>query len=441
MLIYLKFAKALTGYIYGTMKKWFIIYLLLPTSQLIAQYGHGYDSLNAKAGLFHLQRNAKKATPLFEEAFILRQPDALTAYKAAGVYALDSNAGKALQYLTIAIDSGWTESGWLVNDDYFDWLKQTKKDQWDAVIINAVAKEKLFEATLQLPELRKRVNTMTLQDQQLRYKRVQAKNKEERKVINAAIAKTDADNLLAAKEIIAQYGWPAISQIGKDGQNNLWLVVQHADMDVAFQRKALAAMKKLLGTKELNTENYAFLYDRVQCNLNYKQLYGTQVSWTSNGEASGFRSIADEHKVDDRRKKIGLLPLHIYALTYGFTYTIPTKEYVIKREHQEKAWLKAARDSGAYYYRQQNFDKVYDIYNDASAVQGGMSSEDNYKAAILFAKIAATNKQEKFSNISLDFLYLLFLRGEVSRKRWLAEKSFAIHHTNERWKSMLVKDE
>ncbi|PZR28392.1 MAG: hypothetical protein DI535_07060 [Citrobacter freundii] len=423
------------------MKKWFIIYLLLLTNQLTAQPGYGYDSLTAKAGLFHLQRNAKKAISIFEEAFILRQPDALTAYKTAGVYALDSNAGKAFRYLTAAIDSGWTEAGWLVNDDYFDWLKQTQKDKWDAVITKAVAKEKIFEATLQLPALRQRINTMTLQDQQLRYKRVQAKSKEERKIINAAIAKADADNLLAAKEIIAQYGWPGISQIGKDGQNNLWLVVQHADMDVAFQRNALAAMKKLLGTKELNAENYAFLYDRVQCNLNYKQLYGTQVNWTSNGEASGFRSIADEDKVDDRRRKLGVLPLHIYALTYGFTYTLPAKEYVIKRESQEQAWLKTGRDSGAYYYRQQNFDKVYDIYNDASAVQGGMSSEDNYKAAILFAKIAAINKQEKFSSISLDFLYLLFQRGEVNRKRWLAEKSFAVLHTNERWKSMLVKVE
>ncbi|RYG47599.1 MAG: hypothetical protein EOO01_14610 [Chitinophagaceae bacterium] len=382
------------------MKKWFIIYLLLPTNQLTAQSAYAYDSLTAKAGLFHLQRDAKKAIPIFEEAFIIRQPDALTAYKAAGVYALDSNAGKALQYLTAAIDSGWTEAGWLVNDDYFDWLKQTQKDQWDAVITKAVAKEKVFEATLQLPALRQRINTMTLQDQQLRYKRVQAKNKEERKIINAALAKADADNLLAAKEIIAQYGWPGISQIGKDGQNNLWLVVQHADMDVAFQRNALRAMKKLPGTKELNAENYAFLYDRVQCNLNYKQLYGTQVNWTSNGEASGFRSIADEHKVDDRRKKLGILPLHIYALTYGFKYTLPAKEHVIKRESLEQASLKMGRDSGAYYYRQQNFDKVYDIYNDASAVQGGMSSEDNYKAAILFAKIAAINKQEKFSSIS-----------------------------------------
>ena len=419
------------------MKKWLPVILVLFAQPSIAQMNYAYDSLTAKAGLFHLQHQPKKAIPFYEAAFTLRQPDALTAYKAAGVYALDSNAGKAFQYLSAAIDSGWTEAGWLLHDDYFDWLKQAQKNTWEAITQKAIDNEKKYESSLRLPTLRQRINAMTLMDQQLRYKRVQATDKEERKILHAAIAKADADNLVAAKAIIAQYGWPTIAQIGKDGQHNLWLVVQHADMDVAFQRRALQAMKKLLGTKQLNSENYAFLYDRVQCNLNYKQLYGTQVNWTTNGEASGFRSILDEDKANTRRKKLGLLPLHIYALTYGFVYSLPEKEYVINRERLEQAWLQTGRDSAAYYYRQQNFDKVYDIYNDASAVQGGMSSEDNYKAAVLFATIAAINKQEKFSSIALDFLYLLFQRGELHHQRWLKEQSFFILHTEERWKAML----
>ena len=106
-----------------------------------------------------------------------------------------------------------------------------------------------------------------------------------------------------AKEIIKQYVWLKISQIGKDGQNNLWLIVQHADQDVLFQQTALKAMKKLQGTKEINMEIYAFLYDRVQCNLNYKQLYGTQVEWTDNGKASGFRPIVNEYLTDKLRQK------------------------------------------------------------------------------------------------------------------------------------------
>ncbi|MNY64678.1 hypothetical protein D3C86_2018230 [compost metagenome] len=85
---------------------------------------------------------------------------------------------------------------------------------------------------------------------------------------------------------------------------------------------ALAKMEKLVGTKEIDLENYAFLYDRVQCNLNYKQTYGTQVNWTKNGKASSFRPIIKEDSADKRRADFGLLPLKIYALNYGFQYLI-----------------------------------------------------------------------------------------------------------------------
>lgn len=45
-----------------------------------------YETLIACEGLFHLQKNYKNAIACFEKAFSLRQPDALNAYKAAGVY-------------------------------------------------------------------------------------------------------------------------------------------------------------------------------------------------------------------------------------------------------------------------------------------------------------------------------------------------------------------
>src|SRR5690349_5497904 len=135
---------------------------------------------------------------------------------------------------------------------------------------------------------------MTLNDQKLRYKKAQNNNDSLAEVINEQINQSDLNNLTKAKEIIKKYGWLKISQIGKDGQNNLWLIVQHADQDILFQQTALKTMEKLKGTKELNMENYAFLYDRVQCNLNYKQLYGTQVVWTNNGKASAFRPVIKE---------------------------------------------------------------------------------------------------------------------------------------------------
>jgi hypothetical protein len=420
------------------MKKWLFIFTLLLSNVVQGQRDQGYDTLISRAGLYHLQKNPGKAIPLYEQAFSLRKPDALSAYKAAGVYALDSNSRNSFFYLQAALDSGWTEAGWLLKDEYFNWLRTTDVIQWELLKDKALDKERAYESTLTCPLLRRRINEMSLNDQRLRYERVQAKTREQRRAIDAAIRMADSTNLVAAKEIIAQYGWPGIRQIGKDGQNNLWLVVQHADVEVVFQRKVLKAMSKLLGTKELNPENYAFLFDRVQCNLNYKQLYGTQVNWTHNGQAESFRAISQEQDVDKRRAELGLLPLSVYALSYGFHYKLPDRAAVMNSMKREKSWLKNQLDSAAYYSKQRLFDKAYDLYNEASAVQGGMSSAENYQAAKFFSNIAIIDPQEKYRSIALDFLYLLFLRGECNRHKWMKEKTFLPLHTEERWKAMLA---
>src|ERR1700712_2712789 len=141
-----------------------------------AQSDSIYQAFIAKASLLHLQEKYKSAVAYYELAFTLKNPDALTAYKSAGMYSLDSNADKAFHYLQIALDSGWTESDWLSFDPYFDYLRKTGSDKWKAIEQKAHTKEQQYARTLQLPFLRKEINLMTLRDQQLRYKRAQTNN-------------------------------------------------------------------------------------------------------------------------------------------------------------------------------------------------------------------------------------------------------------------------
>jgi tetratricopeptide (TPR) repeat protein len=104
------------------------ISLLIFTSLLFiscaeAQLDTVYETLIARAGLFHLQKDYKNAIVCFEKAFSLRQPDALNAYKAAGVYALDSNVDKGFYYINLALQLGWTEADQLAFDPYFDYYE------------------------------------------------------------------------------------------------------------------------------------------------------------------------------------------------------------------------------------------------------------------------------------------------------------------------------
>ena len=349
------------------------------------------------------------------------------------MYALEGNAEQAFHYLQLALSSGFTEADWLFFDPYFEYLRQANNDKWKAIESEAFLKEQEYMQTLALPSLRKEINLMTLNDQKLRYKKVQSNNDSVRRIINQQINKSDLQNLHRAKEIIGQHGWPKISESGKDGQNNLWLIVQHADGDVLFQQSALKAMEKLKGTKEISMENYAFLYDRVQCNLNYRQLYGTQVLWTRNGEASAFRPLTKEYKADKRRKKIGLQSLRIYALTYGFTYHSITAKQSKQNDINYQAHVSLLVDSANQFYRKKEYQKTYDYYNTASTFLGGMSNSDNLKAAVIFSNIAAVNNEARYKSIALDFLDLLYLRGRLTKKQLTQQPVFSILYKEPRW--------
>jgi hypothetical protein len=414
--------------------KWVVsIYLTFLVLNASAQSDSTYQMLIAKANLLHLQKDYKSAISIYEKAFQIKKPDALTAYKAAGVYALSENSSKALQYLQLAISSGWTEAEWLISDPYFEQLKKTNRREWNDITARAHHKAMLLEKSIALPSLRKDIISMTLNDQLLRYKRVQAPNDSIRQIVDQQINESDLKNLTLAKVIIRQYGWLKKSQVGPDGQNNLWLIVQHADQDVLFQQKALSAMEKLLGTKEINLENYAFLYDRVQCNLNYKQLYGTQVVWTQNGEASAFRPILDEHDVNKRREKLGLEPLEVYAQSYGFKYQSVTPQQAADRDAVYMTHVQLLLDSARKGYENKAFQKTYDYYNNASTFLGGMDEVENYKAAVVFAKIAMEDKDDKYKSIALDFLHLLFVRNHLTRSQLLQESAFKTLYKEQRW--------
>lgn len=420
------------------MKRYLAVILLFFNFNSQAQTNN-YEALIAEASLSHLQKEYKKAIITFEKAFLLEQPNALNAYKVAGVYALDQNKTEAFRYLNLALDEGWTETDALAIDPYFDFLRNNYNAEWQIIIQKAKLKEQQYEKTIKFPDLRKRINLITIQDQKLRFAKSQTNNPNELEVLNQQINDSDFKNLNEAKEIIKKYGWPKISEIGKDGQNNFWLIVQHADQDILFQKLALSKMEKLIGTKEIDLENYAFLYDRVQCNLNYKQLYGTQVNWTQNGKASGFRPIIKEDLADKRRADFKLLPLKIYALNYGFEYKNISFEEARKNDQKDLndalELIKEAQKT----YETKEFQKVYDNYNNASMILGGMSDLQNYEAAVLFAKIYNQNGEEKYRSISLDFLTLLFFRGNLITKKVLNQTEFKSFYTEKRWLDIISK--
>lgn len=128
--------------------------------------------------------------------------------------------------------------------------------------------------------------------------------------------KIDLDNRVWLDSLISNSGWPTIRMVGEKGALSAWLIVQHADDDVAFQQKCLAIMEKLIKTNEISLSNYAYLMDRVLINTCNEQMYGTQFSMitdhTGKAKTIEFKPIKDSGWVDKRREYMGLKKLEEY---------------------------------------------------------------------------------------------------------------------------------
>lgn len=126
----------------------------------------------------------------------------------------------------------------------------------------------------------------------------------------AEVCADDDRNLAWVRDEIDRHGWFAISRDGKTADQDAWLLVQHADDDVAYQEKILALLETLKARGDTDAKNYAYLYDRVAVNRGRPQRYGTQ-----GGCRDGQRFTApleDPEQVDALRQAVGLSTLADY---------------------------------------------------------------------------------------------------------------------------------
>jgi hypothetical protein len=104
------------------------------------------------------------------------------------------------------------------------------------------------------------------------------------------------------RQLVKDHGWPVPALVGDDGANAAWLIAQHADLDVAFQRHCLALLERAAASVPSLRPHVAYLYDRVAVNEGRPQRYGTQFD----------RPIELPESVDERRAAMGLGTLAEY---------------------------------------------------------------------------------------------------------------------------------
>lgn len=130
----------------------------------------------------------------------------------------------------------------------------------------------------------------------------------------------DSINLIRIKNIIDTYGWLGPNEVGKQGAQTIFLVVQHADS--LTQVTYLPLMQEAVKKGKARPQDLALLEDRILTNQGKEQIYGSQVRTNEAGNYEFF-PIKDEANVNKRRASVGLQPLEEYAKYFDIKYVLP----------------------------------------------------------------------------------------------------------------------
>ena len=152
-------------------------------------------------------------------------------------------------------------------------------------------------------ELRARLEAVLALDQKYRGGTVRQRWSE----VAAAQTAIDQTNLVIVERLVAEHGWPRISEVGEEAALAAFLVIQHADL--ATQERYLPLIRARVAENEAKGAWLALITDRILIRQGKPQLYGTQYrADPDTGKTEPF-PIADPANVDARRIELGMKPL------------------------------------------------------------------------------------------------------------------------------------
>ncbi|GGD72723.1 hypothetical protein GCM10011514_41040 [Emticicia aquatilis] len=134
----------------------------------------------------------------------------------------------------------------------------------------------------------------------------------------------DSLNLIEVKKIIDKHGWLGADIIGKKGNQTLFLVIQHADIET--QKQYLPLMRAAVNEGKAQASSLALLEDRVALGSGKCQIYGSQIMQDETGYY--VQPLKDPRNVNERRQKAGLGTIEEYLQYFNLKWNV--EEYLKK---------------------------------------------------------------------------------------------------------------
>lgn len=264
------------------------------------------------------------AIPLYHSILDQEPDNRGAAYNLACSYALLNMRDSAFFFLDIGLVQD-TSVRALRDPDLFLLLED---ERWEEVINRQVEKVEAKYGKYPKLELAKELWRIGMADQAYYYHMdVAEKQLGPRNPLTTALwqLKEDinAENEQRLEEIIAEHGWPKMSEVKGSAAQAAFLVIQHADLEM--QKKYIPLLKEACEAGEADWSGYALMYDRIEMREGRPQLYGSQVRY--NNETSQYEpyTIKDPEYVNKRRKEVGLGPIEEYLGHWDIKWEVEQK--------------------------------------------------------------------------------------------------------------------
>jgi hypothetical protein len=299
--------------------------LFLTGFSAFAQDQASYSKLINEAGRLYDQKEYLRSGQKYSEAFAALGNRGMMndRYNAACSWALANVRDSAFANLMKIAKSGqYTSYNHLVSDPDLNGLHMDPR--WTEVVALVKAAKDKAEEGLDKP-LVAMLDTIHREDQQYRLQIAEIEKKHgresaEMKAHWRLIGEKDSINLIKVKKILDERGWLGTDVVGQEGNQTLFLVIQHAD--ITTQQKYLPLMRTAVANGKASASHLALLEDRVALGLGKRQIYGSQISRDNQTGEYFVQPLEDPENVDKRRKEVGLGPLQDYISNWGMKWDV-----------------------------------------------------------------------------------------------------------------------
>ena len=174
----------------------------------------------------------------------------------------------------------------------------------------------------QLNDISNQIHEFYIQDQEIRKKLIQENLNDEK--IKQKVNEIDQKSTQFIHHILSTYGWPDKRQLNAQTYQELNILILHTPDAKLLQQVFVHILHDFLHDEGSDYQYFALYIDKVFSRTHSYQIFGTQLNTQSDDQKSSIE-IWNKPHVDERRKKLNLMPLSVYKEMTNHIYSQKNK--------------------------------------------------------------------------------------------------------------------